>query len=170
MIIWTIGHSTRPFNEFVEILQIYKIKMVIDIRHLPGSKKFPHFNKEYLEKMLPENGISYAHLPGLGGLRKVNKNSLNTSWRNLSFRAFADYMETPAFEGAILELLKIASEKASVLLCAELLWWRCHRSMVADYLKSKGIKVIHIFTKEKSEVHRYTSPARIITERLTYHE
>lgn len=112
MTIWTIGHSTRSLREFVEILHNYKIKLVIDIRHLPGSKKFPHFNKENLEKTLPENGISYIHLPGLGGLRKVNKNSLNTSWKNLSFRAYGDYMETPAFEDAALKLWEIASEKA----------------------------------------------------------
>jgi uncharacterized protein (DUF488 family) len=140
-----------------------------DIRSFPGSRKFPQFNKENLEVSLPENGIEYVHLKKLGGRRKVNPDSKNISWRHLAFRAYADYMETSDFKEGIEELEKIAQRQRTAYMCSEAVWWRCHRSMVSDYLKSKGWKVMHIMAIEKEEEHPYTSPAKIVNEQLSYH-
>lgn len=167
-IIYTIGHSTHSFDEFLSMLNAYEIKVLADIRSLPGSRKFPQFDKEDLEKTLPENGIAYIHLLGLGGRRKVNKNSRNTRWKNDSFRSYADYMETDLFKNAIEELEAIALQKTTAYMCAEAVYWRCHRSMVSDYLKNKGWDVIHIFSEMKTEEHRYTSPARIVNDKVCY--
>ncbi len=169
-IIYTIGHSTHSFDVFLAMLKSYNIEILADIRSLPGSRKFPQFDKENLEKTLPENGIKYIHLLGLGGRRKVNKNSKNTRWKNDSFRSYADYMETEAFENAVEKLETIASQKTTVYMCAEAVYWRCHRSMVSDYLKAKGWKVIHIFSEKKTEEHRYTPPARIVDGEVCYYD
>lgn len=167
-IIYTIGHSTHSFDAFLAMLNAYEIKVLADIRSLPGSRKFPQFDKENLEITLPENGIAYIHLLGLGGRRKVNKNSKNTRWKNDSFRSYADYMETDLFKNAIEELEAIALQKTTAYMCAEAVYWRCHRSMVSDYLKNKGWNVIHIFSEKKTEEHRYTSPARIVNDEVCY--
>ncbi len=167
-IIWTIGHSTHPIEEFIEILQTNGIKTVADVRSLPGSRKYPRFNKENLEKSLPENGIKYIHLPKLGGRRKVKKDSANTAWEHPAFRGFADYMDTDEFTSGINELIQIASKKKTAIMCAEVLWWRCHRSMIADYLKVNGWKVIHIYSSSKTEEHPYTKPAKIRNGKLDY--
>lgn len=168
--IYTIGHSTHSFDTFLTMLNAYEIKVLADIRGLPGSNKFPQFNKENLEKTLPENGIRYIHLEGLGGRRKVNKNSKNTRWKNDSFRSYADYMETDSFKNAIEELEAIAMQNTTAYMCAEAVYWRCHRSMVSDYLKAKGWNVIHIFSENKTEEHRYTSPARIVNDEVCYYD
>lgn len=168
--LWTIGHSTHPIEEFISILHAYHIEMLIDVRSLPGSNKFPQFNKENLEISLPIAGISYKHLLVLGGRRKVSKTSKNTTWHNASFRGYADYMETDAFKEGIEELKKLAEDKKVAIMCSEVLWWRCHRSMIADELKSEGWTVIHIMSATKSEEHRYTAPARIEDGKLTYEE
>lgn len=168
--LWTIGHSTHPIEEFISILHAYHIEMLIDVRSLPGSNKFPQFNKENLEISLPKANISYKHLLILGGRRKVSKTSKNAAWHNASFRGYADYMETDAFKEGIEELKKLAEHKKVVIMCAEVLWWRCHRSMIADELKSKGWTVIHIMSATKSEEHRYTAPAKIVDGKLTYAE
>jgi len=169
-IIYTIGHSTHSIDTFLAMLQSYKIKMLVDIRSLPGSRKFPQFDKENLQQFLPENGIEYLHMLSLGGRRKINKNSKNTRWRNASFRAYADYMETDSFKNAIVNLEQIALQQTTAYMCAEALWWRCHRSMVSDYLKAKGWTVLHIMAIGKTEAHRYTSPARIINGNVFYTE
>ena len=166
--IWTIGHSTRPFEELLEMLRSFKIEIVADIRSFPGSRKFPQFNKEILQNAFPENGIEYIHIKKLGGRRKVNHDSKNTSWRVLAFRAYADYMETGEFKEGIKELEKIALKKRTAYMCSEAMWWRCHRSMVSDYLKANGWKVIHIMAPGKEEEHPYTAPARIVNGELTY--
>lgn len=166
--IWTIGHSTRSLEEFVTILHAFDIELVVDIRSLPGSRKFPQFNKENLEKTLPEVGIIYLHLLNLGGRRKVRKNSHNTGWQLASFRAYADYMETPEFTAAAQELQSLASEKRTAYMCAEAVWWSCHRSLVSDYLKLKGWTVMHIMDTHKATEHPYTQPAVISNNRLTY--
>jgi uncharacterized protein (DUF488 family) len=168
--LWTIGHSTHPIEEFIAILHTYHIEMLIDVRSLPGSNKFPQFNKENLEISLPKAGISYKHLLILGGRRKVSKTSKNTAWHNASFRGYADYMETDDFKEGIEELKELAEHKKVVIMCAEVLWWRCHRSMIADELKSEGWSVIHIMSATKSEEHRYTAPAKIVNGKLTYEE
>lgn len=167
--IYTIGHSIRSFDAFLALLKSYKIEVLADIRSLPGSRKFPQFDKENLEKTLPENGIAYIHLLGLGGRRKVNKNSRNTRWKNDSFRSYADYMETDLFKNAIEELEAIALQKTTAYMCAEAVYWHCHRSMVSDYLKSKGWDVIHIFSENKTEAHRYTSSSRIVNNEVCYY-
>lgn len=169
-IIYTIGHSTHSSETFLEMLQSFKIRLLVDIRSLPGSRKFPQFDKESLEKVLPENGIDYLLMKDLGGRRKVNKGSKNTAWQNTSFRAYADYMETEPFENAIKELEQIAIEKTTAYMCAEAVWWRCHRSMVSDVLKNEGWKVLHIMGIGKAEEHRFTAPARILDGKVVYTE
>ena len=166
--IWTIGHSTHPFNEFVAMLKSFQIEMVADIRSFPGSRKYPHFNKEILENSLPINGIEYIHLRELGGRRKTNIDSHNTGWRVAAFRGYADYMETEMFTNAIKELEFLGSKKRVAFMCAEAVWWRCHRSLVSDYLKHNGWTVIHIMGIGKGEEHPYTSPARIVGDQLVY--
>lgn len=157
--IFTIGHSTRTIEEFIEMLKAFQIKNLVDIRSLPGSRKFPQFNSEELEVSLKEVGIDYFLVKKLGGRRKVHKDSKNTRWRKDAFRSYADYMETPDFEEGIQELIKITETGPTVYMCAEAVWWRCHRSMVSDYLKAKGWTVLHIMALNKTEEHPYTQPA-----------
>lgn len=166
--IWTIGHSTHTLEELIAMLYSFEIKIVADIRSFPGSRKFPQFNKENLEISLPQNHIEYIHLKKLGGRRKANPDSKNISWRHLAFRAYADYMQTEDFKEGIEELENIAIKKRTAYMCSEAVWWRCHRSMVSDYLKSKGWKVMHIMAIGKEEEHPYTSPAKIINDQLSY--
>ncbi|MBL7696873.1 MAG: DUF488 domain-containing protein [Chitinophagaceae bacterium] len=166
--IWTIGHSTRSLEELVAMLRSFEIKVLVDVRHFPGSRKYPHFNKESLEVTLPEHNIQYVHLKSLGGRRKVHPNSRNTAWKNDAFRGYADYMETDAFEKGITELVNIASRQRTAYMCSEAVWWRCHRSMISDYLKVRGWKVMHIMDVGKAQEHPYTSPARVVNGKLTY--
>ncbi len=167
--IWTFGHSTRQINEFISILLSFEIELLADVRSYPGSKRYPQFNKNELMRSLNDNSIDYKHIALLGGRRNVKPGSENTEWRNKSFRAYADYMETEDFIEGINELLRYASAKRTVIMCAEALWWRCHRSMISDYLKSVGIEVIHIMGIGKFEPHEYTKPAKIVDGKLTYH-
>jgi uncharacterized protein (DUF488 family) len=166
--IYTIGHSTRTFEEFLLMLKSFGIKMLVDIRHYPGSRLFSHFNKDYLESELGKNGIRYLHLPDLGGRRKPKPDSINTAWRVAAFRGYADHMETKTFAQAIKELQKAAKKNPTAYMCSEALWWGCHRALVSDYLKFHGWKVIHIMDTKKSQPHTYTTPARIINDRLAY--
>ena len=166
--IYTIGHSTHSLSDFFDMLQSFGIKVIADIRSLPGSRKYPQFNKENLELSLKEIGIHYTHLADLGGRRKVKKDSKNTRWNNDSFKAYADYMETGEFERAIVKLEQIALEQPTAYMCSEAVWWRCHRSMVSDYLKAKGWTVLHIMATGKVQEHPYTAPARIVDGNLFY--
>ncbi len=166
--IWTIGHSTHTLTEFMVMLKSFQIELVVDIRSFPGSRRYPHFNKEALEVSLPENEIEYIHLRELGGRRKTTVDSHNTGWQVDAFRGYADYMETDKFKKAIKELECLADKKRVALMCAEAVWWRCHRSLVSDYLKHQGWTVIHIMGIEKGEEHPYTSPTRIIEDKLVY--
>ncbi|HRP56143.1 DUF488 domain-containing protein [Agriterribacter sp.] len=166
--IWTIGHSTHPFEEFTAMLHSFGIELVADIRNYPRSRKFPHFNKESLQIALPKSHIQYIHLKDLGGRRKENPDSKNTEWRHPAFRGYADYMETDAFKEGISALEKRALEQRTAYMCSEAVWWRCHRSLVSDYLKAGGWKVWHITGIEKAGEHPYTAPARIINGRLSY--
>ncbi len=167
--IWTIGHSTHSLEEFVAMLRSFSIDIVADIRSFPGSRRYPHFNKENLEQSLPQHGIEYIHLKELGGRRKVRPDSVNTAWRHPAFRGYADYMETDDFKKAIPGLTAIALKKRTAYMCSEAVWWRCHRSMVSDYLKLNGWTVIHIMGEGKSQEHPYTAPARIVNGELVYH-
>ncbi len=167
-VIYTIGHSTHTLTEFLEMLASFNINVLVDIRGLPGSRKFPQFDKENLEISLPENGIKYLHSSGLGGRRKTKKDSKNDRWNNLSFRGYADYMETDEFSSAVSELEAISIKQKTAIMCAEAVWWRCHRSMVADYLKAKGWTVLHIMAIGKAQPHRYTAPAIIFRDEVSY--
>lgn len=167
-LVYTIGHSTHSLEEFVAMLKSFQIELVADIRSYPGSRKYPHFNKETLPAALKENKIEYVHLRDLGGRRKVKADSCNTGWRVAAFRGYADYMETDNFKKAIKELEKIASEKRVAYMCAEAVWWRCHRSLVSDYLKHEGWTVLHIMGVEKATEHPYTRPAKIEEGKLVY--
>jgi uncharacterized protein (DUF488 family) len=168
--IWTIGHSTHPLEEFVAILHSFKIKMLVDIRSYPGSRRYPHFNKEALEVSLPANGIQYLHLKELGGRRKPVENSINTAWRVEAFRGYADYMQTGEFKQAIEKLETVAQTNFTAYMCSEAVWWSCHRSLVSDYLKWKGWTVMHIMDVNKATEHPYTKPARIEDGILRYDE
>lgn len=166
--IWTIGHSTRPFVEFVAMLKSFEIEIVADIRRYPGSKNFPQFNKEVLKDSLPENNIRYTHFEKLGGRRKASPDSKNTGWKSAAFRGYADYMETGSFKDVIEELEKVAIRQRTAYMCSEAVWWRCHRSMISDYLKVLDWKVMHIMGARKAEEHPYTAPARIVNGKLNY--
>ena len=166
--IWTIGHSTRTFEEFLAMLQSFNIALLADVRHFPGSRKYPHFNKESLQITLPESNIQYVHLIKLGGRRKTRPDSTNTAWKNSAFRGYADYMETDAFKEGITELTDEALQQRTAFMCSEAVWWRCHRSMIADYLKVRGWKVMHIMDVGKAQEHPYTSAATIVDHQLSY--
>ncbi len=168
--IFTIGHSTHTLGDFIAMLKSFEIEVLADIRSFPSSRKFPQFNQENLKVSLPENGIEYIHFKDLGGRRKVLPNSQNTAWRLDAFRGYADYMETEDFKKAIKNLKKIAMEKRTGFMCAEAVWWSCHRSLVSDYLKNEGWNVQHIMAVGKSTEHPYTKPARIVNGKLVYTE
>jgi len=169
MRIWTIGHSTRGIDEFISLLKENQIKLLADVRAFPGSKRYPQFNKDALAKSLNAHGIRYEHFPEMGGKRKSNPDSRNTAWRNASFRGYADYMKTEQFQTGIERLLDLATEAGpTAIMCAEAVWWRCHRSLIADYLKARGMEVLHILAANKVEPHPYTSAARIVNGKLSY--
>jgi uncharacterized protein (DUF488 family) len=168
--VWTIGHSTHPLEQFIAMLHSFQIAMLVDIRNYPGSRRYPYFNKEALEISLPANGIRYKHLKELGGRRPPLKNSVNTAWRNDAFRGYADYVQTNEFKNAIEKLQVIAQEQRTAYMCSEAVWWRCHRSLVSDFLKWKGWKVMHIMDIGKTTEHPYTKPARIVDGVLRYDE
>jgi len=166
--VWTIGHSTRPIEEFIEALRSFEIKVLVDVRSFPGSRRYPQFKREQLKVALADAGIEYLHFPELGGRRNARPDSLNMAWRNKMFRGYADYMETVEFRRGIARLLKVAEAGRTSIMCAEAVWWRCHRSLVSDYLKAKEIEVMHIMAAGKSEVHPFTSAARIVNGELSY--
>ena len=169
MRIWTIGHSTRTIDEFISLLKENEVKLLADVRAFPGSKRYPQFNKDALAESLKAHGICYEHFPELGGKRKSQPDSRNTAWRNASFRGYADYMETEPFQKGIERLLDVAkSDGSTAIMCAEAVWWRCHRSLIADYLKARGVEVLHILAANKVEPHPYTEPARIVNGKLSY--
>ena len=166
--IWTIGHSTRPIDEFLDLLGEYRIEAIVDVRSFPGSRKYPQYGKEALALTLAEHAIGYHWLAALGGRRRALPDSPNIAWRNASFRGYADYMGSPEFAQGLIQLLELASEVRTAIMCAEAVWWRCHRSMIADALRVRGIKVMHILDAKHEVLHPMTSPARILRGRLTY--
>lgn len=166
--IWTIGHSTRPIVTFKGILLAHQITRLVDVRRLPKSRRFPHFNREKLDEELSAIAIEYIHLPELGGLRQPKSDSKNTALHNASFRAYADYMETPEFENGVARLIQLASAGGTAIMCAEALWWRCHRRLISDYLKSTGFLIRHIIDETQEQPHSYTDAARIVEGRLSY--
>ncbi|MFD1768359.1 DUF488 domain-containing protein [Sphingobacterium suaedae] len=168
--IYTIGHSTHAMEDFIRMLQAFDIEVLVDIRRFPGSRNYPAYNKESLAISLDKEGIRYIHLQELGGRRPVQPGSKNTRWRNKSFQGYADYMERVPFQKAIRQLEGIAAEQITVYMCSEAVWWRCHRSMVSDYLKAKGWTVLHILSANKADEHPYTAPAQIANGQVSYKE
>lgn len=166
--IYTIGHSTRPFDEFLAMLKSFNIKVLADIRRLPGSTKFPQYDQDELKTSLKENGIEYIYLEDLGGRRKLSKTTKNTAWRNKSFQAYADNMETETFRNGAEKLKMQANAKPTAMMCSEAVWWRCHRSMVSDYIKAQGWTVLHIMSESKATEHPYTSPAKVHGGKVSY--
>jgi uncharacterized protein (DUF488 family) len=158
--ILTIGHSTRPIEDFIQLLQVHGVTRVVDVRSIPRSRHNPQFNKEVLPGSLKEAGIGYSHLPALGGLRHSTRSSTNLGWRNASFRGFADYMQTPDFENGLAELIQLARKDRVALMCAEAVPWMCHRSLIADALLVRGIRAHHIMSAKQTLPHSLTSFAK----------
>ena len=168
MQLWTIGHSTLPIDEFLERLGAYRIAALADVRRFPGSRKHPHFGQQQLAEALAERRIAYEWFEALGGRRSAAKDSPNTAWRNAAFRGYADYMATPAFQQALQRLIELASNRRTAIMCAEAVWWRCHRSLVSDTLTVLGFEVIHIADATHAATHPMTAPARVVDGKLTY--
>jgi uncharacterized protein (DUF488 family) len=166
--IWTVGHSGHSAGEFLELLRAHRIEAVADVRRFPVSRRFPHFSQLELFKSLAKSGIAYSPYPELGGRRRALPDSINTRWHNESFRGFADYMDTANFHNGIGRLLEMAASRRTAILCAEAIWWRCHRALIADYLKAHGLRVIHILSCSRTQEHPFTSAARVADGHLTY--
>ena len=166
--IWTIGHSTRSTNEFTVALKSFQIEVLVDVRSFPGSRRYPQFGQASLSRSLEEVEIQYLHLPELGGRRRARADSANLAWRNEGFRGYADYMEGEDFHRGIEGLIDLARSRRTAIMCAEAVWWRCHRGLISDYLKVKGIEVIHIIDAKHSEAHPFTSAARVVNGELSY--
>lgn len=167
-IIFTIGHSIRSIEEFIDILRIHSVELVADVRTVPRSRHNPQFSRDLLTFELEKSSISYKHFSKLGGLRSTSADSPNTAWRNASFRGFADYMLTGEFHSALEDLIKATQEKRTAVMCAEALPWRCHRSLIADALLVRGISVLDIIGKGDPHPHRLTPWARVKEGRITY--
>jgi uncharacterized protein (DUF488 family) len=173
LVVWTIGHSTRPIEEFIELLQANRVTLIADVRKLPGSRRFPHFNQEELTKSLDAAGIAYRHFPGLGGRRPARKNSPvgdweNSAWKSATFRGFADYMQTHEFAENLDEIIGQASSHRVALMCAEAVPWRCHRSLIADALVAHSVRVENIISDGKTQPHTLKPWARVTGTRVTY--
>lgn len=166
--ILTIGHSTRPLDEFIALLKAHQVTLLVDVRTIPRSRHNPQFNKESLPDSLEKAGIGYIHMRGLGGLRHAKPDSVNAGWRNLSFRGYADYMQTPEFENRIDELIALAREHRIAVMCAEAVPWRCHRSLIGDALTVRGIRVEDIMSLTQSRAHTLTPFANVRGSTVTY--
>lgn len=166
--IFTIGHSTRPIDEFIDLLTSHDITQLVDIRTIPKSRHNPQFGQESLEKSLEYAGIGYVYMKALGGLRSSSKDSINDAWRNKSFRNYADYMQTDAFAEGIVELIDLAEKKPTAIMCAEAVPWRCHRSLVSDALLVRGIESCEIISSSSERPHKMTSFAVVDGTSITY--
>ena len=167
-IVLTIGHSTRTLAEFICLLQAHAVTCVVDVRTVPRSRHNPQFNKASLPRALKKAGLGYVHLPGLGGLRHAKRDSPNMGWRNVSFRGYADYMQTQEFEQSLQELIQLANKDRIVLMCAEAVPWRCHRSLIADALLVRGIRTEDIMSPTHRQVHTLTPSAKVRGATVTY--
>ncbi|HZV35018.1 MAG TPA: DUF488 domain-containing protein [Verrucomicrobiae bacterium] len=166
--IWTIGHSTRSIGAFLALLQENAINALADVRRFPGSRRHPQFSQEQFSASLAGAGIKYLHLPELGGRRAARADSVNTAWRNEAFRGYADYMMTPEFRAGMERLEEAARKSRTAIMCAEALWWQCHRGLISDDLKARGWAVSHIMGPGKIELHPFTSAAQIVDGKLSY--
>ena len=166
--IWTLGHSTHPIEDFLALLATYRVETIADVRRFPGSRNHPHYGQQALAATLAAHGIGYAWLLALGGRRRPAPDSPNTAWRSAAFRGYADYMASASFAQGMTQLLDLANRSRTALMCAEAVWWRCHRSLIADALCVHGIEVVHILDATHSTPHPMTQPARIVDGRLSY--
>ena len=166
--IFTIGHSTRPIEVFLQLLAAHHIQRLVDVRTVPRSRHNPQFGSDQLATSLRTAGLDYTHMPGLGGLRRPRTDSVNSGWRNTGFRGFADYMETPAFEASLAECIQLAERQRVVLMCAEAVPWRCHRSLIADALVVRGIDVCEISSGVRARPHVLTPWARVEGTHIVY--
>ena len=166
--VWTVGHSTRSIEEFIAVLRAHDIEALIDVRRFPASRRLPFFNAVPLAASLDAAGIAYCSLPSLGGRRTPARDSPNTGWRHSSFRGYADHMQTEEFAEGLFELLMVAGGLNTTVMCAEMLWWRCHRRLIADQLTVLGEDVLHIQSAKPAAKHRLTEPAQIVDGRLSY--
>lgn len=166
--IWTIGHSTRSIEEFIALLKHYELEAVADVRRFPGSRRLPQFGEDALRASLKLHGIDYLLITELGGRRRPVADSVNTAWRNTSFRGYADHVQSQEFGAGMKRLILLASQRRTTMMCAELLWWRCHRSLISDVLTVNGTKVLHIQDERHILEHPFTQPARLFRGNLTY--
>jgi uncharacterized protein (DUF488 family) len=164
----TVGHSTRPIDAFLHLLDAHGIKRLVDVRTVPRSRHNPQFNKDSLPAALQRAGIAYTHMPALGGLRHPRRDSINLGWRNPGFRGFADYMQTPEFEHALSHLIAMAEKERACIMCAEAVPWRCHRSLIADALLVRGLQVEEISSVRRTQPHKLTSFANVFGTEVTY--
>lgn len=166
--LWTVGHSTRSLDQFLGLLAAHDIEAVADVRRYPGSRRFPHFAPQPLAEGLAAHGVGYESFPELGGRRQPLADSANTAWRSAAFRGYADYMETEEFAEGLMRLANLGCGLRTAIMCAEAVWWRCHRGLIADGLRWAGFEVYHIMGLTSSVPHPYTSAARIIRGFLSY--
>jgi uncharacterized protein (DUF488 family) len=166
--VFTIGHSTRPLEEFIEIFRAHGVRRIVDVRSIPRSRHNPQFNRESLARHLKAARIGYVHLKKLGGLRHAKADSTNLGWHNASFRGFADYMQTADFQTGLVRLEKLAATKPSAMMCAEAVPWRCHRSLIADALVVRHLPVEHIISGARTQAHELTPFARVRGLQITY--
>lgn len=167
--IWTVGHSTHGLEEFVALLQAHRIEAIADVRRFPGSRRYPQFGENALRESLAERDIDYLWLGDtLGGRRRPQPDSPNDGWRNTSFRGYADHLSSAAFAEGMTQLLNLAQRRRTSLMCAEVLWWRCHRALISDVLKLHGTTVLHIQNHGPASEHPYSAAARVVDGRLDY--
>ena len=166
--VWTIGHSTRPIGEFLGLLAEHGIEALADVRRYPGSRRQPQYARDTLSGTIEHAGLVYCWLPSLGGRRTPAPDSPNLGWRSAAFRGYADYLATEEFAAGLMELTMLASGLRTAIMCAEAVWWRCHRSLIADVLTVSGFEVRHILGPGAAKVHPLTPPARIVNGMLTY--
>ncbi len=167
-VVYTIGHSTRTLEEFVQLLEVYRITLLVDVRTIPRSQHNPQFNKETLPTLLKQEGIRYIHMPEIGGLRHPKRDSINLAWENSGFRGYADYMQTQEFTDNLLKIVALARESCLALMCAEALPWKCHRNLLSDALVVRHIKVEHIISKDSTIKHQLTEFALVEGTKITY--
>lgn len=166
-VIWTIGHSNQPFEDFARALEAHVIGLIIDVRRFPGSRRLPHYSSPAFEEALASRGIAYQWIPELGGRRRPDPDSPNDGWRHSAFRAYADHLATEEFAEGLFELLILAQGSRAAVMCAEVLWWRCHRRLIADVLLTLGFSVRHI-RGDRAEEHELVAPARLVGGSLSY--
>jgi uncharacterized protein (DUF488 family) len=166
--VFTVGHSTRTLEEFMELLKTYNVTLVVDVRTVPRSRHNPQFNKEPLPNSLKTQSVKYVHMPEIGGLRHPKRDSINLAWKNSGFRGYADYMQTQEFTDNLLRIVALARENCLALMCAEALPWRCHRNLISDALVARHIKVLHIISKTSTITHELSEMAHVEGTKITY--